>query len=370
MTRSVAFSLFLIAGTASGQTPPAVPDFETGEVTLGVGQTDSDTPSSKFEEYRDLPNGLTAASFRFHGANDGFQWDLAGRNVQQRDQRFWLSLSKGAFSVDGQYNQIPHNFGNNGHTLLSNTREGVWEVSDTLQSNFQTTLEGTVPRSQINYDFLNGLVSPSLTAANSVDLSLQRERGHLVFNVTPEGPVAVRVTYFRERRAGDRAASGTSFGFGNVVELPEPLHYLTQDVGADVEYGDDWGVLHAGLHYNWFESRVETLAWDNPFRATDSTDPNAYQAPGTASVGGPVRGLMALPPDNQAFNGSIGGTLILPGEPGSAPTRRWAAGPRTARPSSRTPRTRRSLARRGQGPRFQRPTPGRCPPASSTDRST
>ncbi len=369
MTRSVAFSLFLIAGTASGQTPPAVPDFETGEVTLGVGQTDSDTPSSKFEEYRDLPNGLTAASFRFHGANDGFQWDLAGRNVQQRDQRFWLSLSKGAFSVDGQYNQIPHNFGNNGHTLLSNTREGVWEVSDTLQSNFQTTLEGTVPRSQINYDFLNGLVSPSLTAANSVDLSLQRERGHLVFNVTPEGPVAVRVTYFRERRAGDRAASGTSFGFGNVVELPEPLHYLTQDVGADVEYGDDWGVLHAGLHYNWFESRS---------KPSPGTIPSAPRTPRTQT---PTR----RPARRRSAVRSAASWRFRPTTRPSTDHRRHTDPSRRTRISANAslgrwtqdstpfiPYTTNTsvVGETGTGATFQRPTPGRCPPASSTDRST
>ena len=122
----------------------------------------------------------------------------------------------------------------------------------------------------------------------------------------------VRLTYFRERRVGDRAASGTAFGFGNVVELPEALHYLTQDLGADAEYQGSWGLVRAGLHFNWFENRIETLAFDNPFRVTDSTDPSAYQAPGSASVGGPVFGLMGLPPDNKAVTGSVGASFKLP----------------------------------------------------------
>jgi len=313
MTRAgvLTFVWTAAAGVALAQTAPSPNDFETGEVSLGVGQTDSDTLSSKFEEYRDLPNGLIAPSVRFQGEKNGFHWDFTGRNVQQRDQRYWLRLDKGIFTVKGDYNQIPHNFGNNGHTLLENTREGVWEMSDTLQRTFQGTIE-SVPRAQVTFPFLSNLVTPSLAAANATDLTLQRERGRLAFNVTPDGPIAVTVAYFRERRVGDRAASGTAFGFGNVVELPEPLHYLTQDFGADAEFTRDWGVLRAGLHYNWFENRVETLAFDNPFRITNTTDASAYQSPGSASVNGPVFGLMALPPDNEALNGSLGGTLLLP----------------------------------------------------------
>lgn len=299
------------AGVAFAQAP-ASDDFQTGEIQIAVGQTDSDTLSSKFEEYRDLPNGLVIPWFRFQGLDKGFRWDFAGRDVRERDQQFRLDLSKGWFSMEGDYNQIPHNFGNAGHTLLQNTREGVWEISDATQRAFQTTLEATNPRAQINYAFLNALVAPGLAASNSVDLGLQRERGRVAFAVTPDGPFAVKVAYFRERRVGDRAASGTAFGFGNVVELPEPLHYLTQDFGADLSYSGDWGVLVGGLHYNWFENRIETLAFDNPFRVTDATDASAYQAPGSASVNGPARGLMALPPDNEAWTGTLGGTFLFP----------------------------------------------------------
>jgi MtrB/PioB family decaheme-associated outer membrane protein len=315
MTRATLIALAWsgLAGLGLAQEPDGSPDdFEAGEVSLGVGQTDSDTVSSKFEEFRDLPNGLVAPSFRVRGQKDGFRWDFSGRDVREKDQSFRLALAKDAFELEGDYNQIPHGFGNDGHTLLQNTREGVWELSDTTQRTFQTTLENTTPRSLVNFNLLGALVAPGLAASNPVDLGLQRERGRLALKVTPEGPVEVKVTYFRERRVGDRAASGTSFGFGNVVELPEPLHYLTQDFGADMSYSGDWGVVVGGLHYNWFENRVETLSFDNPFRATDSTDPSAYQAPGSASVNGPARGLMALPPDNEAWTGTLGGTLLFP----------------------------------------------------------
>src|SRR5262245_16208022 len=115
--RTLLIAWCVAAGAAYAQAPePASDDDQTGEVSLGVGQTDSDTLSSKFEEYRDLPNGLTAPSLRFRGQKDGFRWDFAGRNVQQRDQRYWLTLGKGPVRIEGQYNQIPHRFGNAGHT--------------------------------------------------------------------------------------------------------------------------------------------------------------------------------------------------------------------------------------------------------------
>jgi MtrB/PioB family decaheme-associated outer membrane protein len=301
------------AGMVRAQDAPASEDFHQGEVLLGITQTDVDTISSKFQEYREVPEGVSLGVFRLKGEKDGLSYDVFGQNVRQRDQRYRLRLQKDWLRVDGDYNQIPHNFGNGGRTLLQQTGPGAWSLSNTLQQRFQDAI-AAVPRSTVNFTFLNNLVAPSLASANLVDLSLQRERGNLSFRVAPDNPVDVKVTYFRERRTGDRAASGTSFGFGNVVELPEPLHYLTQDIGADAQYQGSWGVVRAGLHYNWFENRIESFAFDNPFRATDSTDASAYTAPGSGSIGGPSVGLMSLPPDNDAWRGSIGGTFKLPSQ--------------------------------------------------------
>jgi hypothetical protein len=80
------------------------------------------------------------------------------------------------------------------------------------------------------------------------------------------------VVYMHERRSGYRAANGTSFGFGNVVETPEPLRYITQDVGFTAAYSGSWGTAHAGLHFNDFKNAFDTFQFDNPFRVTDSTD--------------------------------------------------------------------------------------------------
>ena len=280
---------------------PMSEDWKAGTFSLGAQQTQSDTISSKFMEYREVPNGVVAPYFRFEGKKNDLRYDFIGENIQQTDQRFRMRLSEQKWKLQGDYNRIPHNFGNAGRTLLQETSEGVWRMSDTLQRTFQTTLESTLPRTLINYPFLLNLVQPSLDAGNLVDIKLTRERGNVAFVIKPRDPVEFRVVYSRERRTGSRAAAGTSFGFGNVVETPEPLHYLTEDFGAEGQYEGTWGLLRAGLHFNRFGNKIESLTFDNPFRAVDSTDSGAYQAPGSASVGGAAEGRMALPPDNESM---------------------------------------------------------------------
>jgi MtrB/PioB family decaheme-associated outer membrane protein len=293
---------------ASGDTGPAF----GGEIQLGLIQKDVDTISSKFTEYRDVPNGVVVPFFNIRGHRGDLRYSAAGRNVQQGDQQFYFRLNDRKWALDADYNQIPHRFGNDGRTLLEQTGPGVFALSDTLQRAHQTVLEATNPRSLITFPFLNNLVGPSLDAANHVDLALERERTRLVFKAMPSEPLTLTVRYLRERRTGDRAAAGTSFGFGNVVETPEPVHYLTEDFTAAGQFEGTWGSVQAALQYNSFANRITTLTFDNPFRITDATDASAYQAPGSASVGGPVFGRVALPPDNEALTGSALALFRLP----------------------------------------------------------
>ncbi len=303
-------SVLLASGLVVFAEEPAN-DFNLGEISLGVSQDHASPFSSKFLEYRQVPNGLFSPVLRFQGQKNGLRYDFVGLNVRQLDEAYRGKLQNDTFKLEADFNRIPHNFGFDGKTLLQETSEGVWQMSNTLQQSFQNSI-AAAPRATVTFPSLNTLVSPSLAAANSVDLTLDRQRGNLSFTLTPTKDVDIKVAYFRERRTGDRAASGTSFGFGNVVELPETLHYLTQDFGADLQYSGAWGVARAGFHYNWFRNKVTSFAFDNPFRGTDATDASAYTAPGAGSIAGPTLGLMALPPDNGASTGTAGVTFKLP----------------------------------------------------------
>jgi MtrB/PioB family decaheme-associated outer membrane protein len=301
----------VVAGNALGQSG-APTTFTLGQIDFGVQQADSDTDSSKFEEYRDVPSGIVVPFFRI--LTEG-KWtiDLVAQNVLRKDGRYRLFLDAEPVRLRVDYNRIPHRFGNDGHTLLEETGRGALEISDTVQRAHQTALEQqfAANRNAINFNFLSNLVTPSLSAANTIDLELLRERGTAEVDLNPGKPLSVRLNYFREKRTGNRAA-GTSFGFGNVVESPEPIDYRTEEFGASAELDQTWGLVRGGVKYNTFTNPINTLTFDNPFRITDSTDASAYQAPSSASIGGAARGRVDLSADNEALTGMLGFQVRLP----------------------------------------------------------
>lgn len=283
------------------------PAWSFRQVEFGLQNADADTLSSRFREYRDLPNGVFMPYARFAGDTGKMRYDVRGRNVLQDDASYRLLLDPGAFSLTVDYERIPHRFGNNGRTLFHEAAPGQFVISDTLQQAHQDALtrQFTLNRTGINFAFLNALVSPSLNAQSGIDLALGRDRGKAELRLTPDKPYDVRLTYFHEKRTGDRAV-GTSFGFSNVVESPEPIDYRTQDFGATAEWGGDWGRVNAQFNYNWFTNNIPFHTFDNPFRLTASTDASSYQAPGSGSINGPAFGRASLPPNNQAVTGGLG----------------------------------------------------------------
>jgi len=280
--------------------------FATRQIDFGISGVGVDPNSSRFREYRAVPTGVVLPFLHFAGDNK-FRYDVVGVNVLQKDARYAVRAEPGIFRIDAEYVKIPHSFGNAGRTLLENTGPGNWIMSSTLQQTFQTAIANqfAIRPAGVNFDFLNNLVAPSLASANIIDIGLMRERGRLEVRLTPDKPLDLRFSYFQEKRRGDRAA-GTSFGFSNVVETPESIDYRTRDFGFTGEWAHSWGLLRGSFHYNDFSNPIAGENFSNPFRATDSTDPGAYAAPGSGSIGGPSLGRVALPPDNKAVTESLG----------------------------------------------------------------
>lgn len=318
---SLAFLLIAsVAGLAGAAEPPAEPaatssgTFVHREIEFGLLGPESDTNSSRFLEYRDLPSGFVLPTLRFAG-NGPFWYDVIAEDVLQEDARYWARLEPGPIGLVFEYGKIPHRFGNDARTLLERAGSGAYVISNTLQSTFQSAIEAQRARSaaSVNFAFLNGLVTPSLQAAESIDLALSREKGRVELQLGKDKPIGLRLAYSQEHRRGTRAA-GTAFGFGNVVESPEPIEYRTHDFLAQAELSRTWGTVTGRVQYNWFRNDVLSYTFDNPFRITDSTDASAYQAPGSASIGGAAVGLFSLPPDNQALTGGAGALFKLPGK--------------------------------------------------------
>jgi MtrB/PioB family decaheme-associated outer membrane protein len=299
-------------------------------IDFGAQRLTLDTRSSRFDEYRDVPDGALLSFFGLSSFTDKGRYVITGEDVGQSDVRYTIEAERGDFGINVVYDQIPHRFGNDARTLHEQTSRGRFEISDTLQRSFQTSIEQqrAISPAGVSFAFLRDLVSPSFAAANTIDIGLERKRGLLELSYGPGelwdwgggeatgGPslgsaYGVKVSYFQENRVGDRQA-GTSFGFGNVVETPEPVDYVTRDVGISAELPLRIAILRAGIQYNDFANKIPGLSFDNPFRVTDATDANAYQSPSSSSILGSSRGQVALPPSNRAITGTVGFLMKLP----------------------------------------------------------
>src|SRR6185436_5234167 len=67
----LAFAALTVAASANAQE-----DFQNVSVTLGALQKYFDTNSSKFLEYRDIPQGMVLPALRFQGQKGTFRYDL------------------------------------------------------------------------------------------------------------------------------------------------------------------------------------------------------------------------------------------------------------------------------------------------------
>ena len=287
------------------------PDFHVGEVTFGLQQRDVDTVSSKYFEYRDIPNGGIAPYFSFQGKKGEYRYNFFGRDVTQKDQRYYGKFEGKDWKFLADYTGIPHAFGNNGKSILNIVQPNEWRLSDTLQSTWQANLIANRPK--VNYTYLYNMLAPTLDQHPAdINIALQRDRTNLAFSLTPGGGnFDVGVTYFHEKRSGARTNNGTSFGFGNVIETWDPIRYVTQDFGVHASVKGGFGTFFAGFNYNDFTDKYKSFLFENPFRITDSTSASAYTAPASSTVDGPAYGLASTPPDNNAWTIKAGTTLTF-----------------------------------------------------------
>lgn len=274
--------------------------FHLDPLSFGALATDLDTGSAKFEEYRDLGSGFWLDRLHLSGesADGETLLDFTAVSAGRDDGRYTLALgTPGRYQLTLDYNKIPHRFGNGARLLWTETRPGVYEIPDSVQTQLQTAVEAN--RTALNYNFLDNLLAPYLAAARTADLGLVRDRSRARLDVGQLGRLAWAVEVTHEQRKGNRPF-GASFGFNSVTEVPEPIDYDTQGAELSAEWTGSRSGLRFGYRASRFENHVDTLIWDNPFRAVDSTDPNAYQAPSASSTNGASRGIADLAPDNRS----------------------------------------------------------------------
>ncbi|OFW11336.1 MAG: hypothetical protein A3H96_18800 [Acidobacteria bacterium RIFCSPLOWO2_02_FULL_67_36] len=293
-----------------GQTTPApdvpalpAPNWFQGDVNLMPLGRD-DVSSSKFQEYRVVPNGMSMPVFSLQGSRNDKEFALAGKNISQKDQRYTGRANTGWLAVAFDYNQVPHNMGNDGQTLFTETSAGVWTMSPTVRQALGSAVDA-VPTSARNYPFYSSLLASTFASANSLDLSGLRQRGNVNVDITKNLPFDLAFTYMREVKTGYRGASGGDV-MGVVttsVDAGERMNEVTTDYGVRAAYNFKAGNVHATFNRNLYNDRLDALVIDNPFRATDL----AYTS--TSVPGGPAQARFSTSPDNEASRGAFGAQL-------------------------------------------------------------
>jgi MtrB/PioB family decaheme-associated outer membrane protein len=280
-------------------------------VVFEVLDTDVDTHSAKFQEYRDLGSGFNLDQLRLLGAQGERFIELRTDRVGRRDARYGMDYGvHGKYALRVDYNKIVHRFGNDATLLWNRTAPGTWEIADGAQMALQNAVREQIG-SGITADFLIGQITPYLAAAQKLDLSLQRDRTHITFDLGKMGDLAWNVDYRHENRSGLRPYGG-SFGFNNTTEIPEPIDYDTTDAELSGEWNGKQSGVRFGYRHSEFENNISTLVWDNPWVGEDGTSSNAYLGPNSSSESG-SRGFADLAADNQADLAYISGRGKLGG---------------------------------------------------------
>lgn len=298
VTALLAMGILVAHSTAAAQTAPA----KTSGGTIVFGATGvKDISSAKFEEYRDMTRGISIPHANIFARKGDKDFTLHAFNVRQTDQRYTGWANAGQFGLSFDYNQTPHNMGNNGRTMFTESTAGVWMMSTTLRQALQTGNDTRLPTNTRTVDFYDALLAPTLAATNTLDISQIRKRGSAELTYGGgSNPYAFAVSYMRQQRTGYRRLSG-----GNVrgvvnpsFEVPETSDDVVQDFGFRAAYNFAKGNVHAAFNRNLYNNDAETLIIDNPFQAVDAVS--------TSTAGGPSRGLFINAPDNEASTGSAG----------------------------------------------------------------
>lgn len=299
----VAVGLVLIAGTAAAQKTSTITS--GGDITVRtLGR--EDVASSKFTEYREVPKGISIPSMNMWSSGGKVDFNLTGQNLSQTNQRYFGWAKAFGVGVKFDYNQIPHNMGNDAHLIFNETGRGVWQMADPLQQALQTALDTKLPTSARTYDFYNTLLSPVFATANLVDNSGIRKTGSVSLNLGSRLPFDLLLTYRNEMKEGYRGLGSVNFRerVSPSVEFLNPLDEITHDFGLRAAKNFAKGNVYVAVNRSLYDNRAETVIVDFPFQAADAPYTAAVGA--IPALGGLSRERFVLAPDNEATNMKAG----------------------------------------------------------------
>jgi len=223
---------------------------------------------AKFTEYRDLKeNGGAYGRARLNLDTEKYFLKFDGGDFGYDTQYYNLEGGMwGKFRADAFYDQIPHNLTFDARTFFLGA--GHYSLTGVPNTNFATwnTFDYSFNRMQYGGGIKADLIKPFF-----FDVSFQQEKRN---GIKPAG-----------------IASGSPGEFS--LELPEPIHYTTNNVKVEAGYGKKPFFVSVGFIFSDFYNDHNNLNFTDPF----------------ASV---LTDTLTLSPDNQYYKGFLKGAVYLP----------------------------------------------------------
>ena len=220
--------------------PATVTNVYGNYISLNLQGSNQNTNSSKFHEYRDVPEGLAGPAFRVFGDSPASStWLISGENLTQDDRRIYVWADTNLVEATIFYDVIPHRLGNDAKSIEKIVSNEAQDHLGHHPVEFPEPAGGalrTRPRALDRISRSCGRWSSRSSTRRKCSISrFTRQRVGVTVGLFPNAPFNTTVSVFQENRDGTRS-SGSSFGFGNVVETAEPIEYRTRDVRLSAEH--------------------------------------------------------------------------------------------------------------------------------------
>lgn len=322
MKRFIPFATALALALAICTTDASAQVVVKGDVNLGGRLTDQDNSSVRFNEYRDIQNGLFLRDFVLdvRETKTGKYLVVSGRNVARDDQS--VRLRGGDFRNDWKatftYSGVPHRFADAAMTPYRYQGDGLYTITapaaivkDADPANGTPSLVPTTAQMAVNDDIIGAYVAGAVAP---VGLGIQRDKAELELDYAATKALAFNVVLSSENRDGNRLSYGP---IGDRpprtlnAQLPEPVDFTTREVEAGMDYAGSR--FQANLKYSLssFTNDISSMRWQNMFFAPDAGLDYVAALAGTARNVAQF-GQRALAPNNIAQQLAFTGSLRLP----------------------------------------------------------
>ncbi len=296
--------------------PPAVSDLQygiaeeettlSGEASITASALNNIDDSSKFKEYRDFNPVAGDATIDF--GKGSYYLEFRAKDIAEDDQNYKFRMGRyGKYKIELIHDAIPHRFANDAKLIYSGKGTGTLTADDTMQSTLAGLTTITTPTQLVE-------LTSYVNSASATDLELTRRNTKVNVDVTAFYPFKLRVEVGKEIREGERPFGTTFGGFSNIVEIPEPIDYETDQLKVSAEYIKNSFYLNANYYLSTFHNNIDTLTVDNPLRAEGND---------SGAGGGGSRARFDLYPDNRYQNASLTGSVSLPLKSRLAATASW-----------------------------------------------